>query len=280
MTSSDTIPASIPHNKAEEVDALSLSKYLEILPLPAIIFSFTTPTITAESLEVCFVNNIVWETIGDQHDTLNDQFGEASQNFVSRDFKALLHAQLLTPSTSHFIQWLNEITQPDQFVNHRHHLKTRFKGYSPQTEPAFTNRGTQFVEIEWYAVFMEGKYIVVTGRRTSAVQFSNPSVEPPSDVSLSLPSAIDEENNVVKPSVNHNSTSTSSNSSGGSSGVKGRRKKTKRGKASTNSSRSQHSSLAEEYSPEEEVDPWTHDEKVHLSLTMVNVGGQSNGWWR
>jgi hypothetical protein len=275
MTSSGSRPAQPPQNNME-VETLRLSCYLDFLPQPAIILSFSGPAITAESLEVRYVNDVVWETIGEQQHPDPEDLVHGSQHVAppsSRDFKDVLHAQLINPSTAHFIQWLNEVTQLSKTSTL---LKARFKGYTAPKDTFVTDRAPQFVDIEWNAVFMEKRFIILTGRRTGTLQFaSSTSPEPTSDPITALPSPIDEEEEETddsKPSIHKSAPSSSSSDSAGP--VRVRRKLPKRAISSTTSTsdRSRRSALrwAEEDKPTE-VDPWKNDSKVQCCLTFAKA---------
>jgi len=276
MTSSAAQPSK-PLQNNEGLEALRLSTYLDLLPQPAIIFTFNGPTITADSLKVCYVNDLVWEVIGEQQNPEREEFVHTTQTFppgVSRDFKLLLHAQLHTPSTPTFVEWLNEVRQQSKLTNH---LKTRFKGYFAPKETTILDRAPQFVDIEWNAVLMEKKYIVLIGKRTGTVQFSSsPSPEPNSaDIAAKLPSPIDEDDEDDKDDpkpTTHKSGSSSSISSSSSAPVRTRRKHRKRHNSSTatttNSSRGVPSSFTDE-DGSDEVDPWRNDSKVEPRLPWL-----------
>jgi len=277
MTSSDAPPLDrAPTNM--ELEALTLSAYLDILPQPAIIFTFGALPITANSLEVCYVNRSVWNTIGQPASTTNEDLIEEADteaHFISQEFKTLLTAQLIHPSTNHFVQWLNEVAQQSKLI---YRLKTRFKGYSVPKDLSTSEYATQFVDIDWKAVFLKEKYIILTGKRTGTIKFSShaPSGESTPDIISKLPPAIDEEDEEIDSKSSHfTSKSGSSDSSTGSTGVRSRRRKAAKralSSATTKGGRSHgaSSSLAEgDEGSETEVDPWRNDAKVPNLLRYI-----------
>lgn len=273
MTSSDALPGQTHHGFG--VEDLNLSSYLDVLPHPALVFTFNGSNITADSLEVYYANQAVWETIGQQPISNEETFTNNRDNIphlVARDFKTLLHAQLLNPLTGQFIQWLNDITQHSKLINH---LKTRFRGYGTLKESPVEERTPQLVDIEWNGVFMEKKYIVLTGRRTGIVQFSAVSADNTPDISTGqLPSPIDEEDEEtqdIRLPAHYTSKSASSSSSNGSSAPKSRRKAPKRAISSattlSSGSRGRLSSYGDgDDGNDIEIDPWRNEEKVYRFL--------------
>ena len=284
-----------------EVNMLSLSTYFDLVPQAAMIFTSESGSLSADSLQVCYVNRAFLESIGDS--PLVDPEDEEvppelsppptdNHTEVPSNFMSILQTQCINPSASQFIQWVNGVAQEPQIV---HHLKTRFNGFTVAKEEYESERTPQFVDIEWNAVVMEKKFIVLSGRRTGAVQFS--AVQPQTDLSLSADlagSAIeeaDEDDREEEPQENHHSakpiSSRSSSSTNSSSARRPRRTGTARHSSSTTlSERSRIGSLkdgSDNTSEETEGRKWRHTEKVrlmHICLTKVcksNGRGQSNG---
>ena len=157
-------------------NALGLTKYLDLLPQPAMIF---TSEADSDALTVCYVNKNFLDSVGDsplEEDSEaliighNDPLDRAP-----RDYMKILQKQCISPTAAKFTEWINGVAyQPEKM----HHLKTRFNGYSLPQGSNISERIPKVVLIEWNAAVMEGRFIVLTGRRTGTVKYSPTS--PPS----------------------------------------------------------------------------------------------------
>jgi len=214
------------------MEDLALSKYLDIIPLPALVFTSEGETLATNSLRVCYVNKAFLRTIGDSPERDEEPYGisypppteELLDNFLS-----ILQVQCINPSASHFLAWVNDIAQAPHEL---HQLKTRFKGFTLAEDGELVEPTPQFVDIEWNAVVMDNKFIVLSGRRVGTVQFSPISANASnlSDDTESPVAVIDEEDDedggkevkdphtVLEPSgrVRNKTTPSSSTSSGSS----------------------------------------------------------------
>jgi len=268
---------------------LSLSTYLDLAPQAAMIFTSEGGTFSADSLQVCYVNRAFLESIGDSPlADPEDEEGEVAPELsppptdnrapVAANFMSILQTQCINPSASHFIQWVNGVAQEPEIV---HYLKTRFKGFTLAKEEYASERTPQFVDIEWNAVVMKKKFIVLSGRRTGTVQFSavQPQVDPilPGDL---MGSAIEEEEEEEKNKEDEAEgtradkpvSSSSSSSTNSSNARRPRRSGTARQSSSTTlSERSRTGSLkaGSDTSEESEGRKWRHTEKVPLLQDFI-----------
>jgi len=260
---------------------LSLSKYFDLIPQAAVIFTSKDGSLSADSLNVCYVNRAFLDSIGDSplvdpvEQAVPPELSPAANNHSEAppNFMSILQTQCINPSASQFIQWVNGVAQEPQIV---HHLKTRFKGFTVAKEEYVSERTPQFVDIEWNAVIMEKKFIVLTGRRTGTVQFSavQPQTEPilPNDLSGSAIAEDDEEDTEETHHSPQPVSARSSSSSSGSNARRTRRSGTARQSSSTTlSDRSRIGSMKDgsDTSEEGEHRKWRHTEKVRTTETCV-----------
>jgi len=271
---------------------LSLSKYFDLVPQAAVIFTSEGGSLSADSLNVCYVNRAFLDSIGDSQlvdpveQELPPQISPGSNNHSEPppDFMSILQAQCINPSASQFIQWVNGVAQEPQIV---HHLKTRFKGFTVAKEEYVSERTPQFVDIEWNAVVMEKRFIVLTGRRTGTVQFSavQPQTEPGllSDLSGSAIAEEDEEETQENDHPPQPVSARSPSSSSSSNARRTRRSGTVRHSSSTTvSDRSRIASLKDGSDTSEEAEgrKWRHTEKVRAVETCLTTVCESNGWYQ
>jgi hypothetical protein len=219
-------------------------------------------------LKVAYVNNVFLEIIEDGHRS-EEEPSDVAENFIS-----ILQERCINPPLSRFIKWIEGVAQAPESM---HHLKTRFKGFTPTTEGPITGSAMQFIDIEWNAVIMEKRFIVLTGRTTGTVQFvtslSSPSeLATPSLVGSGIPSPpvgeVLEGGMTVPTNTDPPPPVPMSPSSSSSRGSKYRRKKAIRtiSSNSTGSERSRMSSVTEleelEGATGYGVDTWQTKEKV------------------
>jgi hypothetical protein len=232
------------------------------MPQPAMIFTSETSSLSTDSLTVCYVNKMFKDSIGDTplSDRESSIFHESENNTaVPPNFTSILQAQCINPSASHFTQWVNQVaSEPDT----THVLKTRFKGFATPKDPSITEKTPQFIDIEWNAILMENKFIVLTGRRTGTVQFSTNAPSDPS--SNESGSDVIEEEEEVTPPTRVPEIARSSSSSSGSNSTRFHRKRTSRGISSRTSvsDRSRMELVKEEGILGYQGDTWRHIEKV------------------
>jgi hypothetical protein len=273
-----------------EVNTLSLSNYFDLVPQAAVIFTSEGGFLSAESLYVCYVNRAFLDSIGDsplvdpaEQEVPPELFATSNNHSVPPpDFMSILQTQCINPSASQFIQWVNGVAQEPQIV---HHLKTRFKGFTVAKEEVVSERTPQFVDIEWNAVIMEKKFIVLTGRRTGTVQFSavQPQTEPilSSDLTGSAIAEEDEQETKETDRPPQPVSARSSSSSNSSNARRPRRSgKVRQSSSTTLSDQSRIGSLREgsDTSEEGEGRKWRHTEKVWATETCLTVVCESNGW--
>jgi len=154
------------------MEDLALSKYLDIISLPALVFTSEGQTIATNSLRVCYVNKAFLDTIGDSPLQDEEPYGMSYPPPTEQlldNFLSILQVQCINPSASHFLAWVNEVAQAPREM---HQLKTRFKGFTVANDGELIEPTPQFVDIEWNAVVMDSKFIVLSGRRVGTVQFS------------------------------------------------------------------------------------------------------------
>lgn len=282
MTSLDAQAGSVKVNKssAMDLDSLCLSKYLDLLPQPAMIFTYENGSLNADTLAVAYANQVFLDSIGDSP-LIEDEEPIALERDPSRatgiaaDFMTILQTQCINPSASQFFHWVNGVTQGPKTV---HHLKTRFKGFFIPHGGHISERKRQLVDIEWNGIVMENRFIVLTGRRTGTVKFSSdapPSLDPPPR-RMSHPDTVEEEEErevvTVEPettALSEETTATSSSSSNSSNPTRKGRKKTKRAISSTTTQSDQSRTKSKTKSKSRnhesrgyEGDTWRHNAKV------------------
>lgn len=261
---------------ATEMHSLYLSRYFDLIPQSAIIFITDNQSASPDSLTVCYVNRVFLDSIGDTTLIEDEEFEmapiERHTAGVPDNFMSILQTQCINPSASHFIQWINEVAQKPENV---HNLKTRFKGFTVPKDSHASERTPQFVDIEWNAVVMENKFIVLTGRRNGTVQFSSPSLpsEPTLLNNLRRISIDEEDTEDLVPSV---CVATSSSSSGSG---RGRRTSTTRLSSSTTLSERSRSSNESDDTLDYEGHKWQHTERVQiLRYVLILLVYKSYGW--
>jgi hypothetical protein len=292
MTSLNAQAGSVNVDKASimDVDSLCLTKYLDLLSQPAMIFTYENGSLNADTLAVRYANEVFLESIGDsplmdEEDPVVLEHDPSRSTGIAPDFMSILQTQCINPSSSRFFLWINSVAQEPKNV---HHLKTRFKGFFKPKDSHISERKPQLVDIEWNAVVMENKFIVLTGRRTGTLQFSSstsPYLDSPHQES-SHPETVGEEDEVDSVDTeaapaNEETTATSSSSSSSSNRL--RRKKPKRAISSTttqsdgNRTKTKLKSRNKE-SRGYEGDTWQHNAKVVPSHIMrLILDHQGNG---
>ena len=264
--------------------SLSLSKYLDLLLQPAMIFTYTGEE---HALSVCYVNKNFLETIGDsplEEDSDALIIGH-NETPVRRDYMTILQTQCIDPSAAHFTQWINAVThKPDKM----HHLKTRFKGFTMAQDSQISERTPTVVDIEWNAAVMDGKFIILTGRRIGAVKFSPTSTPPVESVvqrdfaSSTIFEEEGEDNSQTSEETQSYSEGiiTSSSSSNESNPRRGRRRKHQPISSMIPiSERTRVGSGSENGRLENEIDTWRLSEKVHPLFVALMLACAGN-WWR
>lgn len=239
---------------------LSLLKYFDAVQQPAIIFR-ANQSLSPESLEVAYVNAVFLDSIGDTPPAEDKEFSLESprnerRNRVPHNFLTKLEAHCISPSAHDFVQWANSVANDPKAA---HQLKTRFKGLTlPKDGGNIPERVPQFVDVEWNALVLENKYIVLTGRRIGTVQFSpTPGTpESASDVPDQRPSDADEVQ-VPKSSSNLASSSSSSRYRAAVSRMSSSTTTT-----TTVSDRPRINSFKEAEESENETYQWQHTERV------------------
>lgn len=241
---------------------LSLLKYFDALQQPAMIFS-ASPSM---SLEVAYVNSVFFDSIGDSPLAEEHEFvGTERMEGVPANFMAILQTHCISPSAADFVQWVHGITNDPKS---HHLLKTRFKGFMIPKDGDTSERIPQVADIEWSAMVMESKYIVLNGRRLGTVQFSPTSQTP--DAGSEVPDrGHDKADEVQVPKASsHVASSSSSSSSGGSHSSARYRAGTSRLSSSTTvSDRPRIGAFKEEDEEgQNEAYRWRHTEKVGVHL--------------
>ena len=249
---------------------LNLSDYFNLIPQAAMILTSEDGTLSAN---ICYINRAFLDSVGvsplvgpdEQEIPTKPAYPPDNYSEVPPNFMSILQTQCVAPSGSQFIQWVNEVAQEPEIV---HHLKTRFKGFTVSREEFASERTTQFVDIEWNAVVMAKRFIVLMGRKTGAVQFcAVPPQTGPSDLaSLAVveeeAEEAEESDQLPKPvSSRSSSSSTISNVQ-----HKRRSRRPRQSSSSTVSDRSLIGSLKEgsDTSEDWEEHKWRHSEKVYL----------------
>jgi hypothetical protein len=290
MTSLNAQAGSVNVNKTStmDIESLCLSKYLDLLPQPAMIFTYENESLNADTLAVRYANQVFLQSIGDstliEEDPVILGHDPSRATSIAPDFMSILQTQCINPSASRFLLWINGVAQEPKNV---HHLKTRFKGFFVPKDSHVSERKPQLVDIEWNAIVMENKFIVLTGRRTGTLQFSSVSSpsEPPHR-ELSHPETVEEEDeedsvDIEAAPTTEETTATSSSSSGSSNRLY--RKKAKRAISSTTtqSDRNRTKSKSKSRNKESrgyEGDTWRHNVKVVPShLLRLILDHQGNG---
>lgn len=287
MTSARGSNASASHSKNSNMhpSSLSLTKYLDMLPQPAMIFTYTGEE---HALSVCYVNKNFLDSIGDsplEEDSDALIIGH-NETPVPRDYMTILQTQCINPSAAHFTQWINGVTHKPEKM---HHLKTRFKGFTMSLDSQISERTPTVVDIEWNAAVMDGKFIILTGRRIGTVKFaarSPPPVESVVQRDFASSSTIIEEEGEdnsqtsEEPQSYSEGITTSSSSSNESNPRRGRRRKHQPisstipiGERTRVGSDSENGSLGNE------IDTWQLSEKV-LSLFVTLMVACKGHWWR
>jgi hypothetical protein len=247
-----------------EMEMLSLSKYFDVIPQSAMIFTIENQTLLADPPKVCYVNQAFLNNIGESPLSEAELFEmglqEPRTRLVPDDFMSMLEVQCINPSAAQFLQWIKGVVQKPNKINN---LKTRFKGFTLPQDSYLSDRTTQFVDIEWNAVVMEKKFIILTGRRTGTVQFSTvtPHTEPSVQSNMRHMSIDEvEEPEEFVPLLVRTATSPSSSSSGNM-----RHPNSTRFSSSTTPSKTSRSFSDGDEATDYECDKWQHTEKVHAS---------------
>ena len=134
-----------------------------------------------DNLAMCYANKCFLDSIGESPLEEDSEALIVGHNEppvgAPRSYMSILQNQCINPSATQFTQWINEVTRKPE---KKHHLKTRFKGFSIPTDSSISERTPKVVDIEWNAAVMEERFVVLTGRRTGTVKFSPssaPSIE-------------------------------------------------------------------------------------------------------
>jgi hypothetical protein len=165
-----------------------LTSYFDIHSQPATILTRENETLTTHSLIISYTNPSLNDIVSNSSFTLTEH--AKSTTLVGHKFTSILESHCVIPSSSRFIRWLDGIIGT---LNSIHHLKSRFR--TVKTEKT-TSSGEipQFVDIEWHAVVMKNKYVVLTGQIVGTTQLStgltSPLLIPPQ--CLRTPDAIEE----------------------------------------------------------------------------------------
>jgi hypothetical protein len=245
----------------EAMRDLSLLKYFDALQQPAMIFSSSQ----SMSLEVAYVNSVFFDAIGDSPLAEEQEFvGTESREGVPANFLAILQTHCISPSAADFVQWVHGTANDPKS---HHLLKTRFKGFMIPKDGDTSERIPQVIDIEWTAMVMESKYIVLNGRRLGTVQFSpTPQTSDAGGVGSEV---TDRRHNKadevqVPKASSHVASSSSSSSSGGSRSSTRYRTGTSRLSSSTTvSDRPRIGAFKEEDEEgKKETYRWRHTEKV------------------
>src|SRR5436190_22827943 len=91
------------HPDIGEMDSLSLSKYFDLIPQSAMIFTSENQSFSAESLTVCYVNRVFLDSIGDsplsEEEELEMGYNQPLHtNGVPNNFMTALQIQCVNPS--------------------------------------------------------------------------------------------------------------------------------------------------------------------------------------
>jgi hypothetical protein len=257
---------------------LRLSKYLDLLPQPAMIFTYESDP---DHLAMCYANKCFLDSIGESPLEEDSEALIVGHNEppvgAPRSYMGILQNQCINPSATQFTQWINEVTRKPE---KKHHLKTRFKGFSIPKDSSISERTPKVVDIEWNAAVMEGRFVVLTGRRTGTVKFSPTSTPPIEQViqrdfetSPTIVEETEEEASQTseEPQSNSEAFATSSASSNESNPLRGRRRR-HRNSITPSSGRTRVGSATENGSRfGDEIDTWKLTEKVpyHYNELMV-----------
>jgi hypothetical protein len=254
------------------MESLRLQTYLDLIPLSAIILTTEHHTLSSDSLKLSYINTVFLDIIDDGQRE-NDHFEmEAAGRMPQHSIMSILQERCINPSPYRFMQWIEAVTLAP---NSTHLLKTRFKGFTPRkNHHSHAERTPQLVDIEWNAVVMHKKYIVLTGRTTGTVQYSSSVSSELLEFDVRSPPPIEEGLDSFVVPVNITAASSSSASSGGS---RSRRTKAKREVSSitTLSEGSRMSSFTEQDDSREQVDKWHNNEKVFSTMSNDSL---SNRW--
>jgi hypothetical protein len=269
-----------------ETDGFSsvcLEEYLEVCPKPALVLVSNRRPSPGASLKVCYSNRAFFEILGDNENfpAVNDVDEEDSDNLSS-----ILQRKCVHPTTSQFVKWIDAVVQnpgasQDSLLTS---FETTFEASKSTTPEADTSQRT-FVEIEWDAVVLQKKYILLTGKTVGIVssgdgESSNTNEPPPCPPLQETPTAF-----VTLPLVPDTSYIPNSGTHATkavSPGVSGRNTVIELGRRAESftttyfTEQSPHSELS---SPKG-VDPWRHHEKVNSIATFLIVDFEAYRWRR
>jgi hypothetical protein len=254
--------------------SVSLEEYLDICPKPALVLVSNLEP----SLEVCYSNRAFFEILGDnvKFPAVNDLDEDASDNLSSIFQRICVH-----PSTSQFIKWIDAVVQnpganPESLLTtfempvDTSKITTQESGPSQRT----------IVEIEWDAVVLQKKYILLIGKTMGKISngdgeswTTNEPPRPPLQRSPS-PSAtllpIVPDTNYIPNNTTHATKAVSPGASGRNSVIEvGRR--TESFTTTYFTEQSPDSALS---SPKG-VDPWRHHEKVACIAIFLIVDSEA-----
>jgi hypothetical protein len=254
--------------EAGDMESLRLESYLDLLPLSAMILTLEGETVTPDTLKVSYVNKVFLEIVEDSHWTEEERFNSVPPDPITGiggNFVLLLQEQFVTPSSTRFLEWIEKVMNAPNSI---HYLKTRVQGFTP-TKIDATDRSPHFVDIEWNAVIMQKKFIVLTGRTTGTVQFSTtPTTKESEHLGYGIMSPPIEEEELEGPILSSANAPATASSTSSSDSIKSRRKPNRAVSSTTQSTseRTRRSSFADDtvVPTASSGDTWRNNEKVYL----------------
>jgi hypothetical protein len=225
-------------------------------------------TVTPDTLKVLYVNKVFLAILEDSHRTEEETFNSVPRDPVieiAGNLVSLLQERWVTPSSTRFTEWIERVMNAPNSI---HYLKTRVQGFTP-TKIDTGDRSPHFVDIEWNAVVMQKKFIVLTGRTTGTVQFSTtPTTKESEPFGYGIVPPPIEEEELEGPIVSSSSAPATASSTSSSDSIKSRLKPMRAISSTTQSTseRTRRSSFADDVavSTASSGDTWRNNEKVHL----------------
>lgn len=153
---------SSPLQFSGNMEILSLSSYLEVLGQPALVLTSTAfDGPVSESLSPCYMNPVFRELINLTGDGSRDAWTNRGAQF-----KSILQARCVVPTSSQFLEWIQEFKEANVNV-----LKSIFRRPNCSEERRHHDTGPEFVDLEWNGAMVQDKYIVLIGRYLGAPSF-------------------------------------------------------------------------------------------------------------
>jgi hypothetical protein len=148
------------------MEEIGLTAYLDVLGQPAVVLTSpvaaTIELCEPKALVTCYVNERFRELVAMTAEGLG---AIATSSLVGIGFVSILQDHSAPPSTSLFLEWIDE-TKHSVEGNSRFFKSVFRQSDSHEGASSVQGRPTDFVHIEWNGAVVQEKYIVLIGRYT------------------------------------------------------------------------------------------------------------------